>query len=86
MTKDQNAIAEKKQNVQGNYQVNNIVYKCDVTRPLSKKLYLGLAEVEWKSSFYNHKLSFKHKIYSNKITLSSYIWHLRSVSIETTNF
>ena len=34
---------------QGNCQVNNVVYKCDVTRPLPKKVYLALAEVEWKS-------------------------------------
>ena len=74
VTKDQNAIAEKKS--EGNCQVNNVVYKCDVTRPLSKKVYLRLAEVEWKSRFYNHKLSFKHKRCSNKAKLSSYMWHL----------
>ena len=59
--------------MEGNCQVNNVIYKCDVTRPLPKKVYLGLAEGEWKSRFYNHKLSFKHKRYSNKTTLSSYI-------------
>ena len=74
MTKYQNSIAEKTQRpTEGNCQVNNIIYKCDVTRPLPKKVYLGLAEGEWKSRFYNHKLSFKHKRYSNKTTLSSYI-------------
>ena len=66
-------------------QVNNVVYKCDVTRSLPKKVYLGLAEGEWKSPFYNHKLSFKHKRYSNKTILSSYMWHLKSVSSETPN-
>ena len=45
----------------------------------------GRAEGEWKSHFYNHKLSFKHKRYSNKATLSSYIRHLKSVSSETPN-
>ena len=55
--------------MEGNCQVNNGVYKCDVTRPFPKKLYLGLAEEEWKSRFYNHKLSFTHKRYSNKTTL-----------------
>ena len=68
-----------------NCQVNDVVYKCDVTRPLPRKLYLGLAELEWKSRFYNHKLSFKHKRYSNKTTLSSYMWHLKNVSKETPN-
>ena len=69
-----------------NCQVNDVVYKCDVTRPLPKKVYLGLAEEEWKNRFYNHKLSFKHKRYSNKTTLSSYMWHLKSVSSETPKF
>ena len=71
--------------MEGNCQVNDVIYKCDVTRPLPKKVYLGLAEGEWKSRFYNHKLSFKHKRYSNKTTLSSYMWHLKSVSSETPN-
>ena len=71
--------------MEGNCLVNDVGYKCDVTRPLPKKVYLGLAEGEWKSRFYNHKLSFKHKRYSNKTTLSSYVWHLKSVSSETPN-
>ena len=71
--------------MEGNCQVNKVIYNCDVTRPLPKKVYLGLAEGEWKSRFYSHKLSFKHKKHSNKTTLSSYIWHLKSVSSETPN-
>ena len=43
--------------MEGNCQVNNVVYKYEVTRPLPKKVYLGLAEGEWKSRFYNDKLS-----------------------------
>ena len=58
---------------EGNCQVNNVVYKYDVTRPLPKKVYLGLAEGEWKSCFYNHKLLLKHKEYSNMTTLC--IWN-----------
>ena len=71
--------------MEGNCQINNVIYKCDVTRPLSKKVYLGLAEGEWKSCFYDHKLLFKQKRYSNKTMLSSYMWHLKSVSSETPN-
>ena len=80
-----NCIKKVECPMEGNCLVNDIVYKCDITRPLSKKVYLGLAEGEWKSRFYNHKLSFKHKRYSNKTTLSSYMWHLKSVSSETPN-
>ena len=43
--------------MEGNCQVNNVVYKYEVTRPLPKKVYLGLAEGEWKSRLYNGKLS-----------------------------
>ena len=71
--------------MEGNCQVNNIVSKCEVTKPFPKNVYLGLAEGELKSRFYNYKLSFIHKRYSKKITLSSYIWHRKSVSSETSN-
>ena len=71
--------------MEGNCQVNDLVYKCDVARPLPKKVYLGLAEAEWKSCFYIHKLSFKHKRYSDKTTLSSYMQNLKSVSSRTPN-
>ena len=56
MTEESNAIAGKKAEcaMEGNCQVNNVVYKSDVTRPLPRNLYLGLAEGEWKSRFYNH--------------------------------
>ena len=71
--------------MEGNCQVNSLVYKHDVTRVLPKKVYLGLAEGEWKSCFYNHELSFKPKRHSNKTVLSTYTWHLKSVSSETPN-
>ena len=56
--------------MEGNCQVNDVVCKCDVTRPLPKKVYIGLADAEWKRCFNNRKLLFKHKR-SNKNTLSS---------------
>ena len=63
--------------MEGNCQVKNLVYKCDVRKPLPKNVNLELAEGEWKSHFYNQKLSFKHKRYSNKTTLSSCKWRLK---------
>ena len=42
-------------------------------------------EWEWKSRYCKHKLSFKRKRYANMTTLSSYMWHLKSVSSETPN-
>ena len=35
--------------MEGNCQVKNIVYKCEVTKPFPKNVYLGLAEGELKS-------------------------------------
>ena len=64
--------------MKGNCQVHDVVYKCDVTRPLPKKVCLGLVEGEWKSRFYSHNLSFKNR-YFNKTALSNYMWHLKSV-------
>ena len=74
--------------MEGNYQVNDVVYKSDVllrTRVLLKKVYLGLAEREnerptsiTKSYHWNTK--------DTKAILSSYMWHLKSVSSETLNF
>ena len=61
--------------MEGNCQINDIVYKCGVTR--------RLPEEEFQSCIYNHKLSFKHERYCNKTTLSSYMWHLKSVSTES---
>ena len=54
--------------MEGNCQVNNVVHKRDVTRPLPKKMFVGLSERErervrecvrereQKTRFYNHKL------------------------------
>ena len=57
--------------MEGNCQVNDIVHKYNVTRSLPKKVYLGLHAVgEWKSRFYNHNLSFKHKKYNFKLHVS----------------
>ena len=81
-TKIQSQKTEAECPIEGNCQVNDVAYKCYVTRNLPRIVYLGLAGGEWKSHFYDHELSFKHKRYSNKTTLSSYMRHLESVSSE----
>ena len=59
--------------MKGKCQVNVVGCKCDVTRSLPKKVNLRPEEGEWKSRFYKHKASFKHKRHPNKTTLSSYM-------------
>ena len=44
-----------------------------------KRVYLGVAESDWKERFYNHKKSIKNKSYRNDTTLSSYLWDLREI-------
>ena len=73
--------------MEGNYRVNDVVYKSDVTRVLLKKVYLGLAERERENE---RTASITKSYHSNtkdtKAILSSYMWHLKSVSSETPNF
>ena len=71
--------------MEGNFQINDVVYKGHVTRPLPKKVYLGLTEGEWKCHFYNQKLSFESNRHSNKTTRSNFMGRLKSVSSETPN-
>ena len=61
--------------------MQNVVYKCTVsaTPNFSKRVYLGVAEGDWKQRFYNHKKSIKNKSYRNDTTLSSYLWDLREI-------
>ena len=66
--------------------MNDVVDICDITRPSPKKVYHGLEDRNWKNRFYNHKLSFKYKKYSNKTMPSSYMGHLKRVSCETPKF
>ena len=63
----------------GTCQVQNVVYKYAVsaTSNFPKRVYLGVAEGDWKQRFYNHKKSIKNKSYRNDTTLSSYLWGFR---------
>ena len=65
--------------INGKCHVQNVVYKCTVsaTPNFSKRVYLGVAEGDWKQRFYNHKKSMKKKSYRNDTILSSYLWDLR---------
>ena len=68
----------------GKCQITNAIYKCNVVSPSHpEKVYIGLAEGEWKKRYYNHTKSFKHKRYSHETTLSSYVWYIKETSKET---
>ena len=49
-----------------------------------KKLYLGLAEGEFKNQrYYNHTQSFRNENYSNNTTFSSCVWKIKKTKKET---
>ena len=48
--------------------VHNDIYKCAVsaTQTFKQRVYLGIAEGNWKQRLYNHRQSFKDKKHKNK--------------------
>ena len=78
-----NCISKVECPMDGSCKISNVVYKCNVTSSQPPKVYFGLAESEWKTRYYNHKKSFKHKRYSHETTLSTFVWHLKDTLNET---
>ena len=63
----------------GNCKVQNVIYKCtvSVTQTFKQRVYLRIAEGNWKQRLYNHRQSFKDKKHKNNTALSSYLWDLK---------
>ena len=60
----------------------DVVYKCLVTADNHpNKVYIGLAEGEWKMRFRNHTKSFKHRKYSTETALSQHVWKLKDLGV-----
>ena len=62
--------------------INKIVYKAEIetnndTNELSTKVYFGISETEFKSSYNNHTMSFRNRTHENDTGLSKYIWSLK---------
>ena len=47
------------------------------TKNTPEKVYFGTAEGDFKKRYYNHKKSFKNRLYECDTTLSKYIWEIR---------
>ena len=47
------------------------------TQTFKQRVYLGIAERNWKQQLYNHRQSFKDKKHKNDTALSSYLWDLK---------
>ena len=62
----------------GLYQTNDIIHNCIVsTKNTPEKVYLGTAEGDFTKRYYNHKKSFKNRLYECDTTLSRCIWETR---------
>ena len=56
----------------------DITYKCTVSTQVNPdKVYLGIAEGDFKKRYYNHTKSFRNKRYTNDTSLSKYIWEIK---------
>ena len=64
---------------------SSLIYNAQVTTTTNNntttKNYIGLTEGTFKQRFTQHKLTFRHKKYTNSTELSKYIWHLKDNSI-----
>ena len=80
-SKSRNCRVKSECPLNGQCQVNDIIYKCTVLSPdKPDKVYLGTAEGDFKKRFYNHRKSFNTEGSSNDTTLSKYIWELKETS------
>ena len=65
----------------GQCQVTDIIYKCTVLCPEKpNKVYLGIAEGDFKKRFYNNRKSFNNEASANHTTFSKYIRKLKETS------
>ena len=61
----------------GNCQLESIIYKATITTNNKTFEYIGSTEKSFKSRYYNHTKSFRDEKYSNETKLSTFIWELK---------
>ena len=62
-------------------QATDIIYECTTLSPdKPNKVYLGTAEGDFKTRFYNHRKSFNNEGSANDTAFSKYIWELKETS------
>ena len=77
--KQTNAWNKNKCPLNGNCKVQNVIYKCTVSAPqtFKQRVYLGIAEGNWKQRLYNHRQCFKDKKHKTDTALSRILWDLK---------
>ena len=61
----------------GKSRANDLIYKCIASATgFSNKVYLGIAQGEFKKRFYNHNTTFKNDQKRNDTALAKHVWDL----------
>ena len=59
-------------------QSQDLIYKCTVSTSVNPdKVYLGIAEGDFKNRYHKCTKSFRNKRYTNDTSLSKYIWEIK---------
>ena len=61
----------------GNCNVENIIYQAEVTTTATKETYIGLCDTPFKLRYANHVCSFRNERYKHATELSKHIWTLK---------
>ena len=61
----------------GNCNMESIIYQAEVTTSTTKETYIGLCDTAFKLRYRNHVCSFRNERYKHATELSKYIWNLK---------
>ena len=66
----------------GNSNVESIIYQAEVTSQTTKETYIGLCDTSFKLGYRNHASSFRNERYRNATELSKHMWNLKDQNIQ----
>ena len=66
----------------GNCNVESIIYQAEVTSQTTKETYIGLCDTAFKLRYRNHTSSFRNERYRNATELSKHVWNLKDKDIQ----
>ena len=64
--------------------LNNIIYQTNIStkeNDTNKKVYIGMARLNWKFRYNNHLQSFKNPTSKNQTVLSNFYWYLKELGL-----
>ena len=66
----------------GNCNMESVIYQAEVTTPTTKETYIALCDTTFKLRYRNHVCSFRNERYKHATELSKYIWSLKDQNIK----